>query len=166
MIKWDTIKKAAQNKHNWLVFLIVLIGIALIVWPNNRPRKEATAKQATAQASPSETELEKRLSTVLEQIEGAGRVSVMITYASGSEKDIAYDSSEEVGAASDSRQEKRAVVSGGSPVVLKENTPAVRGVLVVASGAGDSGVQLRLVQAVTTVLGVDSYQVTVLKKVQ
>lgn len=159
------LKKAMKNKHNWLVFLIVLIGIALIALPTGRAKKDTNITADHAEAASSESNLEKRLSSILENVEGAGKVSVMITYASGSEKAIAYDTTEEMsGTDSDTKSQKQAVVSGGDPVILKENTPAIKGVLVVADGAGNAKVQLNLVEAVKTVLGIDSYQVTVLKK--
>jgi len=169
MDTWEKVKKAAKNKHNWVLLVIVLIGAILIAFPTGKKTIEGSKKEKAAESTAQkadESTLESRLSSILGKVEGAGDVSVMITYASSSEKSLAYDTVEETNRGTDSQDklQKEAVVSDGNPVILKEDYPAIQGVIVVAQGAGDSKVQLNIINAVKTVLGIDSYQVTVLKK--
>jgi len=167
METWEKVKKLAKNKHNWVLLVIVIIGAILIVFPTGKKTIEGSKKETTTIAQKAdESALESRLSSILGKVEGAGDVSVMITYASSSEKSLAYDTVEETngGETSQDKLQKEAVVSGGNPVILKEDYPTIQGVIVVAQGAGNSEVQLNIINAVKTVLGIDSYQVTVLKK--
>ena len=66
---------------------------------------------------------------------------------------------------SESRTEKKdiATSSGGEAVIIREDQPEVRGVIVVAQGAGDIGVRMELLNAVTTLLGVQADKVEILK---
>jgi len=54
---------------------------------------------------------------------------------------------------------------GGSsqPIVVKEINPEIKGVIVVAEGARNSKVKLKISEAVQTVLDVPAYRVTVLE---
>ena len=73
--------------------------------------------QPTAAVTSVEDE-EERLANILSQIDGAGEVSVMITYYSSSEKNIAYEtkvSSRE----KEESEDKKAVMTDGEPMVVK-----------------------------------------------
>ena len=64
----------------------------------------------------------------------------MITYYSSSEKNIAYEtkvSSRE----KEESEDKKAVMTDGEPMVVKEVYPKVRGVIVTADGGGNSAVR-------------------------
>ena len=76
---------------------------------------------------------------ILSQIEGAGRVSVMITYE---KNDYAAEASAEAG------------------------EPKIKGVIIVAEGAQDVAVRLNLIRAAQTVLDIksDTIEVFVMKK--
>jgi len=126
------------------------------------------------------TELQEQLSTILSKIAGAGKVSVMITYKSGKELVTQKDKSivDKVTDEKDndggtriineySVDDKTVMVNqqGGSsqPIVVKEINPEIKGVIVVAEGAWDSKVKLKISQAVQTVLDIPAYRVTVLE---
>ncbi|MDO4565119.1 MAG: hypothetical protein Q4C04_05845 [Clostridia bacterium] len=113
-------------------------------------------------------ELEKRLTEVLSQIRGAGKVEVMVTYETRGELVTAtmrqYDESfsetngGETSTQTEQRQEITEVatitVSGGEePIILVEREPEIRGVIVVAEGASDPFVKLDLQRAVSAVTG-------------
>lgn len=125
-------------------------------------------------------EMEEQLSEILSKISGAGKVSVMITYNSGKELVTQKDKSR-VDKVTDEKDtdggtrvinessidDKTVMVSqqGGSsqPIVVKEINPEIKGVVVVAEGAKDSKVKLKISKAVQTVLDVPAYRVTVLE---
>ena len=116
-------------------------------------------------------DLEKRLSELLSQVEGAGKVEVMIFADSSSEMVPAYnnqsDSSSNEGTGSKSVQSSErqdlATSGGDSPVILKVIIPEIKGVVVVAEGADDVLVRQQLNDAVCTLLGVPEHRVQILK---
>lgn len=125
--------------------------------------------------------LENELSSILAKIQGAGRVSVMITLKSGKEIIPAKDESisDKVTDEKDTNGGTRTINEkttddevvftsgqGGNskPLVIKELNPEVKGVIVVAEGAKDSKVKLMISQAVQTVLDIPAYRVTVYER--
>ena len=118
--------------------------------------------QPTAAVTSVEDE-EERLANILSQIDGAGEVSVMITYYSSSEKNIAYEtkvSSRE----KEESEDKKAVMTDGEPMVVKEVYPKVRGVIVTADGGGNSAVRSAISEAVTASLDVPAHRICIFKK--
>ena len=125
--------------------------------------------------------LENELSSILAKIQGAGRVSVMITLKSGKEIVPAKDESvsDKITDEKDTSGGTRTIdekttedevvfttAQGGNskPLVIKEINPEVKGVIVVAEGAKDSKVKLMISQAVQTVLDIPAYRVTVYER--
>ncbi len=113
--------------------------------------------------------LESRLEDILGTVRGAGKVRVLITYATAGEQVAATVSttdesvSETSGGSTATHSEQSremrqpATVSteaGQSPIILLEREPEIRGVIVVAEGAADPTVRLNLQRAVQAVTGV------------
>lgn len=157
---------------------LILLGVAMFFLGSARGDGEAVQPAAAKaeDASRSESEMEQRLEEVLSAIRGAGRVEVMITYDTGSQlvpamsTDTQTGISESVGADSrtvtenSTQSSKPATISGGGgseTVILTQIEPKVRGVIVIAEGAADVSVRLRLQNAVRTVLGVKGEQIEV-----
>ena len=122
--------------------------------------------------------VEEKLKSILSRIEGAGEVDVMITYESSAEIVPAISVNTQTSTTTDTRdsgtsstntentQSQVVTVSGSSgnaALVLKENSPPVKGVIVVARGAEDIAVRLNLQKAVQTILNVRPDQVDVYK---
>ncbi len=158
----EEIIKIFKNKNNRLICLILIIGVVLMVAAGGHSGKEktvSTAKEITV------ADEEKRLADILSQIDGAGKVSVMITYYSSSEKDIAYEtktaSREDK---SELSEDKKAVMSDGEPMVVKEVYPRVKGVIVTAQGAGNAAVRSAISEAVSASLDVPVHRICIFKK--
>ncbi len=167
MIDKNTFKKLLEGRNKWIIYFILIIGAVLMV-TSGGGEKEKAADDTTGYAY---EELEKRLEDILSDIEGAGEVSVMISYDSTSEKELAYETSasrsskdSSSGVTSEESEDKSAVMTDGSPTVLKERYPAVRGVIVTAEGAGDPAVKASLSQGVAAVLDVPAHRVCVYSK--
>ena len=106
----EDLLKIFKNKNNRLICLILIIGVVLMAVASVDKNKKADV-QPTATVTSVEDE-EKRLANILSQIDGAGEVSVMITYYSSSEKNIAYEtkvSSRE----KEESEDKKAVMTDG-----------------------------------------------------
>lgn len=178
------------------LIIVFCLGLALILVADfyRDIGKDGTAEegiydentQSTAEAYDStEPEyvrnLENELSSILAKIQGAGKVSVMITLKSGKEIIPAKDESisDKVTDEKDTSGGTRTINEkttddevvftsgqGGNskPLVIKELNPEVKGVIVVAEGAKDSKVKLMISQAVQTVLDIPAYRVTVYER--
>ena len=169
------------------------VGIALMVGGNVffgqreagniHPHDEA-AVPASPLPSPAvlsyEQQLERRLESLFEAVEGAGRVQVMLTFAHSREIVVAEDStrqsstSRETDAqggtreqASENLQENTLIFPGqggtSQPLILKEIMPRVEGVIIVAQGGDNIHVRDALIRATQTVLGVEPHKVHVLR---
>ncbi len=167
MIDKNVFKKFIEGRNKWIIFVISIIGAVLMVTSGGG--EEKTKADGTAEYV--YEELEKKLENILSDIEGAGAVSVMISYDSTSEKELAYETSTSRSSrdsgdslASEESADKSAVMTDGAPTVLKESYPAVRGVIVTADGAGDPAVKAALSQSVAAVLDVPAHRVCVYRK--
>lgn len=174
-MEWKAgLKKLFGKKNNFLIFIIIIIGIVLLVFPfekkENKTSSDAGSSSAPVQTS--EEELEKRLEGILKKVSGVGDVSVMVVYSTGGEKTLAFETDEEIreqtngqnGKDTQEKKQTQAVLEGDAPVIVKETFPEIQGVIVAAEGAGDAKLKLEIMEAVKTVLGIDSYKVKVLKK--
>jgi len=161
---WEFLKK---NKY---VLIVVAVGLILIMLPKN----DGEQLQETAihsQEGFSLSEEEKRISEALSEIDGAGKVTVVLTVRSTGETVVAQDTESYVlQEDGESRQEvssSAVIVSEGSqkesPVTVKVIYPEYQGALVVAEGAGDAEIRLRLTQAVADLTGLSSEKITVVK---
>ena len=121
-------------------------------------------------------ELESRLEGILGTIRGAGKVRVMITYDTSSRlvpamsTDVQSGTTENTSTGGQSVSETRtessrpATISGSGgteTIVLTEIEPTVRGVIVIAEGAADVSVRVKLSNAVMTVLGISADRIEV-----
>ena len=116
------------------------------------------------------TELENKLEKVLSQIKGAGQVRVMLSVDGSPELVYATDSDTKVsntsnGSTTTSSSSPIIVQTNGSsgPLILTENLPIVKGVIVVSSGADNIGIKLDILQAVSTLLDLSTEKISVLK---
>lgn len=169
----EKIKKlSAKKKTQYLAMAIIIAVILLIYFSTLTPAKKDTGTENKATVSETSVDsLEKRLKAALAKVEGAGNVDVVINFESSSElvpatsEDIQSSSSAEDDKYTETRNEKKGIAtsSGGEAVILREDQPEVRGVIVVAQGAGDIGVRMNLLNAVKTLLNVEADKVEILK---
>lgn len=157
----EDLLKIFKNKNNRLICLILIIGVVLMAVASVDKNKKADV-QPTATVTSVEDE-EERLANILSQIDGVGDVSVMITYYSSSEKNIAYETKVSSRAKEES-EDKKAVMTDGEPMVVKEVYPKVRGVIVTADGGGNSAVRSAVSEAVTASLDVPAHRICIFKK--
>lgn len=144
-----------KNKNNRLILIILIIGVIIMLFPSFIKSEPKYDKPSAV------IDEEERLCRILSEVNGAGKVSVMITYYGTTEKDIAYEvktaSSDGIRASED----KKAVMSGSEPMVVKETYPDVKGVIVTAQGAESAAVKRKLTEAVTAALDIPEYRVCI-----
>ncbi len=121
--------------------------------------------------------MEERLAGILELMEGAGRVEVMITLASSSEtiinKDQTYEEASEKEGSGDGKEavsslrKEETVFSekdgDQNPYILKTVEPAVEGIIIVMDGGNISSVSSAVTEAVQALFHIDAHKIKVLK---
>ena len=95
--------------------------------------------------------LESKISQTISNIEGVGKATVTITFESNIEKTFAYES---VTQTSTGVITEELILYKGEPIVLKEITPKVKGVVVVAKGATNAMVRLNIIRTIQILLDV------------
>lgn len=163
-----------KKKFELIIIIIIIIAIIAIfassyIKPQENPATQPSVK-AEEKTSDQTQDLEAKLEAVLSKIKGAGNVRVMITYESGPELVPAIDSSSQTSTQEESGQTTKTTITeneaqkpvtvqqdnGTQPLVITEKEPKIRGVIVIAEGAGDIRVKMDLLRAVQTVLSVDA----------
>ena len=150
------------------VALVVLAGVVLMLLPSGKGEQQVSSDQpVNVSEAYSLAETEKRLEQLLGRIRGVGQVQVMLTLKSGSSLQLAENRSTSLRDTED-RQDRDVVTlnrgSGYEDVVVTEQTyPVYQGAVIVCQGAGDSGVHLAVVQAVSVLTGLGSDKITVVQ---
>ncbi len=173
------VKLDAKKKLQYLaILLIVIVILAIYFSSSGNPASQEPISQTEQVSQTGASSIEEKLQETLSKIEGAGHVQVMITYESSSEivpaisvdtqTSTTMDESENGSSTIKTENTQSEIVTvngsnGNNALVLKENSPPVKGVIVVAEGADDIGVKLNLLSAVETILNVSPDQVDVYK---
>ncbi|MDD6396368.1 MAG: hypothetical protein PUB37_09365 [Firmicutes bacterium] len=182
----DKVKKffSSVSKPENRVKLILAIGLAAIIviflsdyFTGNTKQTSSESKSYSISYEDYSAQLEARLTEMISSVDGAGETKVMVTLECGTE--YVYASQQKTTSAmsenSDangkkSRDEKSTGEEniilidgdkGEEPIILKEMTPTIAGVVVVCSGADNAQVKQRIVDIVTTALGTSSNRVCV-----
>ncbi len=146
----------------------------------DREKDEASGEMSTAgRREEYVNELEEKLESVLSQVEGAGKVDVMITVADAGESVVEKDSTrnttttQETDSSGGNRTVTEAETGSGTvyvetgeekyPYVRKETAPTIVGVVVVAEGAGNSAVVSDISEAIKALFPIEAHRIKVVK---
>ena len=188
---WFSLEKIREIPKNQLLvgglagLLLLVVAIPTEQGRKQAPKQETGVAEGTAEGQADGSvgsyrkELERKLEEILGEMDGVGKVEVMITTQDGGErvveKDVTRSSqegSEEDGAAKrstlESQYQEGTVFSqesgtGGEPFVAREVMPKVEGVLVVAEGGGDPKVAKNISDAVLALFPVEVHKIKVVK---
>lgn len=146
--------------------LILLLGILLMALPD---LSKANEPAPTEPAAPEQqtVSLSDELESILGQIDGAGRVSVMLTLASGEETLYQTDSDDTASSDSSSGQSKTVIITDAqraqTGLVRQVNPARYQGAVIVCEGADSPTVRLAVVEAVSKATGLGADSISVLK---
>lgn len=149
--------KLKKIKAEYLIIAFAIIAILIIFASGISESKVETEDKMVTYI---ET-LENKLSTKLSQINGAGKVSVIISVKEGMITEIATEK-KTVTEAGLIKIEETPVLVSGKPIVLVEKYPDITGVVIIAKGANDLNVRIALLSATQTILGVTSDKIEIL----
>lgn len=194
---WKNIKKT-----DWIVLALIGAILLVIVLPSsdtsgsgaslfgeskNADKGTVTTTTATGQQEKSDAEkyaayLEEKLEKVLGEMEGVGKVKVMITLSDYGESIVEKDTTDitntvnETDSNGGSRntlereiQSETVYVeddSGNYPYVGKEILPTIEGILVVAEGGGNATVVSQISKAAMALFPIEAHKIIVVKMSQ
>ena len=139
------------------------LGIALLALSSLFPKeKTVQADRSLPEQSSYAEELEQRLESLISQVDGAGKTSVLVTASAGEQTVYAADETQE---ADGSRQTQHVLLGSGGSQGLVETvkTPQILGVAVVCEGGGNVIVQKRIIDIVQALTDVGASHITVTK---
>lgn len=181
--KWRQLKKT-----DWIAIALVGVLLLVVAMPSGgygrhlaESEKEGTVQEKPEQKYEKEDYveyLEHKLEQVLGQMEGVGKVSVMVTVADQGEEIIEKDKTEHTVTTTDTdsgcmemttekeyAEETVYEETGGekSPYVSKEILPDIEGVLVVAEGGDRPRIVSDISDAVKALFQVEAHRIKVVK---
>jgi len=184
--------KLFKNVGKDKLLILIMTGILLVIisLPTKSTKSPSTSTPISTTSNTNsittteyEAHLEQKIESLLEKVQGVGKVKVMVTLKASSEKVLVSEDtySEKVVNATDSDGGNSSSVekataqsylysengSGGSqPYVSQEIQPEVEGVMVIAEGGADSTVITNITNAIAALLGVPVHKIQVLKMSQ
>ena len=164
VIKALTNKALSLIKKYRFVTLILIIGMILMMLPFPSPAKNSTEIPTVYEA---ESSLEEQLVSILEKIQGAGKVDVLLSVASGEE--VVYQTNYEESSDADSSKKKSEVITitdserNQNGLIRQRIAPDYLGAIIICQGADDPVVRLSIVDAVSKLTGLGANKISVLK---
>ncbi len=159
--------KAAEwlKKYRYPV-LILLIGLVLLTLPGKKQTE--TVQTPLAQNQPAATyDLAKELEQILSQIQGVGKVQVLLTQAAGEHYQYHTDEDIQTSEGSSTIRKETVIVTDSdrnqSPLIVQVVPPKYRGAIIVCQGGLDAAVKLAVVEAVSKITGLGANSISVLK---
>ena len=158
-------KKATEfiKKYKYAA-LVLLIGLGLMMVPENALCKESTVSPIEAKENITINEL---LSEILSKIDGAGDVCVLLTVKKGEETLYHTNNDVVVSDTSNSTQSTIVTVTSSSKdetgLVRQINPPQYLGAVIVCQGGDRPAVRFAIIDAVSKVTGLGSDRISVLK---
>lgn len=175
MIKLKEIFESLNKSKKNLVliicaFLAVVLLIASEFATNDENEKMVDVKTGVSSNDYIKNQ-EKKLKELLEKIDGAGEVEVMITLESCYENVYLKDSSLKTESTEDDFKEEQdetyIMVKTGSNtqegVIIKVYEPVIKGVAIVAEGGGSENIKMAIIETVSAVFNINSTNISVEK---
>lgn len=177
-------KKKIESLAFFLIVLIVVLVSINLIWGEEEKKQIDTGNKKLAVQDENKNEtlntqdaLSQQLENILQQINGVGKVKVLITYSQTSQTIPLYneDTSQKDTEEEDKTGGKRKVTeidtkkeiiyqeTNGSktPITQSILSPQVEGAIVTAQGATNTSIKANIIQAVEAVTGLASHKIQV-----
>lgn len=149
--------KSIKNIELYVALVLAVVVVIVIFASTSQKNTEKTTSDDSYIS-----QMEHKICSVVEKIDGCGKASVAISYASNEEKVYAYET-ESTTSGGVIKHNSSIVTYKGEPLVTTTLPPKILGVVVVAEGADDPVVKYKIVNVVVTLLDVQAKDVQVLK---
>lgn len=144
--------------------LVLLIGLGLMLLPGLGTKTDTSNPLPTQEVK--SVDISQQLEEILSQIQGAGKVQVMLTIAEGEK--IMYQTDEDLasGDSGTSRWDTVIITDADraqSGLIQQVIPPIYRGAIIVCQGAQNASVRLAIVEAVSNITGLGADKISVVK---
>lgn len=162
-INWKERVTSFLRQYKYVV-LVVAIGLVLMSLPARGEGEQQPPANVPVPVSP---DIQTQLEEILSQIQGVGKVRVLVTQDSG--ELTLYQADEDAsGTLDNSSSRSQTVLVTGSDreeegLIRQVIPPKYRGAMIVCQGGDQPAVRLAVVEAVEDVTGLSSDKITVLK---
>lgn len=147
------------------VILVVLLGIGLMMIPGKKNDTPEVITEPTE--SRTLTDQTEALTEILSQIQGAGRLKLLLTYETNEKTVYQTDQDTSTSADSGSIRHETVIITDADRaqhgLIQQLLAPEYRGAIVVCQGAEDPAVRLAIVEAVSNATGLGTDRISVLK---
>lgn len=182
-------KKTIENLVAFVVILIITIIAINMIWKddkNNNLKSERNSLDITEikssiseniKESSDQNDIELKLENILSQIDGVGKVKVLVTYSStsmliplyneDSEESLTEENDKEGGTRkiTENKRKKDIIYQESSgekkPITQSLISPKVEGAVITAVGAENADVKSKIIQAVEAVTGLATHKIQV-----
>lgn len=145
--------------------LILAVGLCLMLLPEQKQSPQEETEPATV-SSEQET-MEILLQDILSQVEGAGKVAVLLSEQEGQQTIYQTDTQTSADEASTSDRTETVIVTDADRnelgLIRRTDPPKYMGAVIVCQGADRADVRLAIVEAVKCATGLGSNQISVVK---
>ena len=147
--------KSIKNIEIYIALALALVVITIVFATSGAKNTSKSVSDDTYIS-----QMEHKICSVVEKIDGCGKVSVAISYSSNEEKVYAYET--ETSTSGGVTKKTSSIVSvKGEPLVTTTLPPKILGVVVVAQGANDPIIKFKIIEVVVTLLDVNAKDVQV-----
>lgn len=143
--------------------LILAVGLCLMLLPGE---KEESAPEPIQETEQQET-MEDHLAVILSQVDGAGKVTVLLSEQEGSQTLYQTDTHTDDDQSRSSEQVQTVIVTDSDRnergLIRRTDPPKYLGAVIVCQGADRADVRLAIVEAVRCATGLGANQISVVK---
>ena len=151
------------KKYRFVV-LILTIGIVLMIIPTGK--KEETSEETVTQMENFEDPT-RELTQILSQIQGAGKVQILLTTGAGERTVYQTDEQQDTSEQSNNLRVETVIITdkdrAQQGLIQQILAPEYRGAIVVCQGADNVAVRLAIIEAVSDATGLGTDRISVLK---
>lgn len=158
-------KKRRENLLFILIILIVLLFTMNYIFKDNTLKKADVIEEETSTQSSNDTniELETKIKSIINQIEGVEDASVLISYKDTGQKSFVYNTQETFSEEGNIESIQKDVAQTNKEALIdKTLLPQVEGVIIVAKGINSKAQDIK--SAIGALLGISSYKVQLFEK--
>lgn len=151
-------------KKNKRILLILFAGLLLMLLPVKGTEKVSSITPTMIEKK---EDLQDSLAEILSEIQGAGKVKVLLTQSEGEETYYQTDENLMQDQESSDRRQDTIIVTDGqraqTGLIRRIDPPVYQGAVVLCQGADSAAIRLAVVDAVAKATGLTSNHISVLK---
>lgn len=147
--------------------IVLAIGIVLLILPGKSAEKTENIQEIKHASTNSQTISVSALTEILQSVQGAGRVQVLLSVASGEKTIYQTDSDQNISGETTNTRVETIIITDAqrneSGLISHIDPPTYLGAIVVCEGADSASVRLDIIQAVSKITGLGADNICVLK---